>query len=103
MALVFRSYLGRSSRWSVTGQADRQLDYQIWCGPAMGAFNEWVKGSCLEKQANRQTVAVAHNILYGACVVLRAGWLRNQGVALPPEAEAFEPQPLEALEKLLGS
>ncbi|MCP3951633.1 MAG: PfaD family polyunsaturated fatty acid/polyketide biosynthesis protein, partial [Desulfobacterales bacterium] len=53
MALVFRSYLGRSSRWSVAGQADRQLDYQIWCGPAMGAFNEWVKGTFLKEQANR--------------------------------------------------
>jgi hypothetical protein len=26
----------------------RALDYQIWCGPAMGAFNDWVAGSFLE-------------------------------------------------------
>ena len=25
----------------------RQIDYQIWCGPAMGAFNQWVKGTFL--------------------------------------------------------
>lgn len=98
MALVFRSYLGRSSRWSVTGEVDRQLDYQIWCGPAMGAFNEWAKGTFLEEQANRDTVTVALNILYGACVVLRAGWLRNRGVALPPGAETFRPMPVEKLE-----
>ena len=48
MALVFRWYLGLSSRWANAGEAGRQLDYQVWCGPAMGAFNEWAKGSFLE-------------------------------------------------------
>jgi len=97
MALVFRSYLGRSSKWSVTGQADRQLDFQIWCGPAMGAFNEWVKGSFLAEKENRETATVALNLLYGACVVTRAASLRNQGISLPPGTESFSPQPLENL------
>ncbi len=48
MALVFRWYLGLSSRWANAGEAGRQVDYQVWCGPAMGAFNEWAKGSHLE-------------------------------------------------------
>ena len=99
MALVFRSYLGRSSRWSVTGEADRQLDYQIWCGPAMGAFNEWVKGTYLEERKNRETVTVALNLLYGACIVLRAGWLRTQGVPLPPWAGVFTPVPIDKMVK----
>lgn len=100
MALVFRSYLGQSSRWSITGQADRQLDFQIWCGPAMGAFNEWVKGSFLEEKENRQAAVVALNLLQGACVVMRAGWLRNQGVTIPSGAETFKPLPLEKLEEM---
>lgn len=100
MALVFRSYLGQSSRWSITGQPDRQLDFQIWCGPAMGAFNEWVKGSFLEEKENRKTATVALNLLHGACVVTRAGWLRNQGMVLPPGAETFNPLPLEKLEEM---
>ena len=41
MALVFRSYLGQTSRWANSGEASRKGDYQIWCGPAMGAFNGW--------------------------------------------------------------
>ena len=49
MALVFRSYLGLSSRWAIAGEPDRGADFQIWCGPAMGAFNSWVRGSFLEK------------------------------------------------------
>jgi len=54
MALTFRWYLGLSSRWANAGDAGRQMDYQIWCGPAMGAFNEWTKGSFLEEPANRR-------------------------------------------------
>ena len=36
MALVFRSYLGQSSRWATTGHPGRKMDYQIWCGPING-------------------------------------------------------------------
>ena len=43
MALVFRWYLGLSSRWAIAGDPARRMDYQIWCGPAMGAFNDWVR------------------------------------------------------------
>ena len=42
MALVFRWYLGRSSHWANAGEPSRTVDYQVWCGPAMAAFNEWV-------------------------------------------------------------
>src|SRR5262249_47235806 len=58
MALVFRWYLGNGSRWARQGTPDRQLDYQIWCGPAMGAFNAWVKGSFLEPVEARTVVQV---------------------------------------------
>ncbi|WP_054691565.1 PfaD family polyunsaturated fatty acid/polyketide biosynthesis protein [Desulfosarcina cetonica] len=83
MALVFRSYLGRASLWAKTGAADRAIDYQIWCGPAMGAFNEWVKGSHLEPPENRNTVDIAMNLLYGAALIMRLNHLRNQGVPIP--------------------
>jgi trans-AT polyketide synthase, acyltransferase and oxidoreductase domains len=83
MALVFRWYLGLSSRWANAGDAARQLDYQVWCGPAMGAFNEWAKGSFLEAPANRTVALVSLNLMYGAGVLLRASALRQQGVALP--------------------
>ncbi len=85
MALVFRWYLGLSSRWANAGDPTRQLDYQVWCGPAMGAFNEWAKGSHLEVPANRTVVNVAHNLLNGACVVTRRTALRQQGIDLPVE------------------
>ena len=83
MALIFRWYLGLSSRWSNSGELGREMDYQIWCGPAMGAFNEWVKGSYLEEPGNRQVVDVAHHIMTGAAYLYRLQNLKLQGVSLP--------------------
>ncbi len=93
MALVFRSYLGRSSNWANSGDPSRKIDYQIWCGPAMGAFNHWAKGTFLEKSENRHTVTVAMNLLFGAAVATRMNWLRHQGISLP--RTAFKIQALE--------
>ena len=42
MALIFRWYLGLSSRWSNIGEAGREMDYQIWAGPSIDAFSESV-------------------------------------------------------------
>jgi PfaD family protein len=94
MALVFRWYLGRASRWAIDGDPARRLDYQIWCGPAMGAFNAWVKGSFLEEPANRSAAQIARNLLEGAAVVTRAQQLRSYGVPMPPAAFQYPPRPL---------
>ena len=102
MALVFRSYLGRSSTWATGGEPTRKIDYQIWCGPAMGAFNQWAKGSPLEKPENRRTVAVAMNLLFGAAVATRATWLRSQGIPLPGGAGSIRPMELADIRKRLG-
>ena len=83
MALTFRWYLGQSSRWANAGIEERRADFQIWCGPAMGAFNEWVKGSVLEPPQNRKIVTVALNLLYGAAVISRLNALRSQGIDPP--------------------
>jgi trans-AT polyketide synthase, acyltransferase and oxidoreductase domains len=101
MSLVFRSYLGQSSNWANSGDPLRKIDYQIWCGPSIGAFNQWVKGSFLEKPENRKTVGVAMNILCGASVATRVNWLRNQGVVLPPGIGNFSPMPLQDILELL--
>jgi trans-AT polyketide synthase/acyltransferase/oxidoreductase domain-containing protein len=97
MALVFRWYLGHSSRWANAGEPTRRLDYQVWCGPAMGAFNEWVKGSFLEQPRNRRVVTVAFNILYGAAVLLRLQTLRCQSLPLVSDWSRLPPQDLSVL------
>jgi PfaD family protein len=94
MALVFRWYLGRSSRWAIDGDSTRGFDYQIWCGPAMGAFNAWVAGTFLADPANRSVVQIGRNLLEGAAVVTRAQQLRSYGVPVPATAFDFRPRPL---------
>jgi PfaD family protein len=102
MALVFRWYLGQSPVWANRGVADRKLDYQIWCGPAMGAFNEWVKGSVLDAPEQRKTATVAMNILFGAAVLIRANQLKLQGVSLDDEAELSAPLEIEQIKEFLS-
>jgi trans-AT polyketide synthase/acyltransferase/oxidoreductase domain-containing protein len=78
MALIFRWYLGMTSRWARTGTSDRVRDFQIWCGPSMGLFNAWAVGTPFAQLANRRVAAVADALLHGAAVrqrVLIAGAL----------------------------
>ena len=96
MALVFRWYLGMSSRWAIAGESSRAMDYQIWCGPAMAAFNDWVRGSFLEEPANRGVVPIALNILEGAARITRAHQLRAFGLAVPSAAFQFAPRRIGA-------
>ncbi|MFD6061845.1 PfaD family polyunsaturated fatty acid/polyketide biosynthesis protein [Rhodococcus wratislaviensis] len=95
MALIFRWYLGLSSGWSIRGVQDRTADYQIWCGPAMGAFNNWVAGTHLAAPAHRRVAEVAHHILEGAAYLTRVGQLRTAGVRLPSEIARYLPTPRE--------
>jgi hypothetical protein len=91
MALVFRWYLGLSSRWANAGEPTRQADYQIWCGPAMGAFNEWTRGSHFERAENRRVADVGRALLHGAAIQTRISFLRAQGVEVPPAAAVVAP------------
>lgn len=95
MALVFRSYLGQASLWAKNGETSRTIDYQIWCGPAMGAFNAWVKGSFLERPEQREIATVGLNLMYGASVYARAHWLRGQGI--PMADIVIAPLPIEQI------
>jgi trans-AT polyketide synthase/acyltransferase/oxidoreductase domain-containing protein len=103
MALVFRSYLGLSSKWAIAGNTKRSIDYQIWCGPAIGAFNQWVKGTFIENFENRKVSEIALNILFGASICIRLSWLRNQNIELPASDLSFKPLPSHELKKMISS
>nr|WP_254902122.1 PfaD family polyunsaturated fatty acid/polyketide biosynthesis protein [Mycobacterium simiae] len=94
MALVFRWYLGRSSRWAINGDSDRTIDYQIWCGPALGGFNSWVADTYLANWEHRRVVDVALNLLEGAAQVTRAQQARSHGVPVPSAAFRYTPRQL---------
>jgi len=91
MALIFRWYLGMSSRWSNTGEPDRTMDYQIWCGPAMGSFNDWARDTYLERPQNRRVADVAHQLMRGAAFHSRVAQLRYAGVQLPAACTDYRP------------
>ncbi len=91
MALVFRWYLGMSSRWARTGDSGRRRDYQIWSGPAIGLFNEWVQGSWLQPLQHRRVVEISAALLHSTAVTQRVGMARNLGVTLPASALRVRP------------
>jgi PfaD family protein len=91
MALVFRWYLGLSSRWSASGEKGRELDYQVWCGPSIGPFNDWTRGTYLAEPANRSVVDVALHILTGSAYLARVQSLRNAGVQISSRISSYYP------------
>ena len=91
MALIFRWYLGLSSRWSNIGEKGREMDYQIWAGPSLGAFNSWVKGTYLETYTERKAVDVALHLLKGAAYLQRINQLKLQGVSLQQDLLNYVP------------
>ena len=94
MALIFRWYLGLSSRWSNRGEPGREMDYQIWCGPAMGAFNDWVRGTYLEEAGNRSVVDISRHLLEGGAYLQRVAIIQLQGIRLPAAVQSYKPEPL---------
>jgi len=87
MALTFRWYLGMTSRWARMGDSDRKRDFQIWCGPSMGLFNDWVRGTWLEPLEARKVVDIANAIMHGAAAVRRVELARAAGVVVPTSAD----------------
>lgn len=91
LALVFRRYLFFGAQWAREGEESRLRDFQIWCGPAMGAFNEWVKDSPLEQLGNRTVRQIAWNLLDGAAHLTGLQARRASGEAVPPSAFDYRP------------
>jgi trans-AT polyketide synthase, acyltransferase and oxidoreductase domains len=83
MALIFRWYLGLGTHWAIAGTPERSMDYQIWCGPSMGAFNHWARGTSLEAPENRGVVNVAEQLMRGAAYQHRMQQAAMLGIAVP--------------------
>lgn len=63
MMLVFKWYLLYSIQMALKGNEEYKMDYQIFCGPALGAFNQWVKSTELENWKNRHVDEIAEKIM----------------------------------------
>jgi len=83
MSLCFRWYLGQSSGWANAGVKDRAQDYQVWCGPAIGLFNEFIKGTYLDPKVANEYPCVAQTnmqIMRGACYQQRLHQIRSHPI-----------------------
>jgi trans-AT polyketide synthase/acyltransferase/oxidoreductase domain-containing protein len=63
MALVFRWYFAYSTRLAFSGDEKNQVDFQVHTGPALGAFNQWVRGSELESWRKRHVDQIAEKLM----------------------------------------
>lgn len=70
MALVFRWYFSYSNQLAFEGNADEKVNFQIHTGPALGAFNQWVKGTEWENWRNRHADAIGIRLMEDAAVLL---------------------------------
>lgn len=63
MGLIFRWYFIHSGRLALQGIEEEKVDFQVHCGPALGAFNQWVKGTALEDWRNRNVDTIANQLI----------------------------------------
>jgi trans-AT polyketide synthase, acyltransferase and oxidoreductase domains len=70
MALVFKWYFAHTARAAIQGTPEEKVNYQIHCGPAMGAFNRYVKGTELEDWRTRHVDVIAERLMEGAADIL---------------------------------
>lgn len=78
MVLVFRWYFVDSMRTALGGVPAEKVNYQIHCGPALGAFNRVVAGTELEAWRDRHVDAVAELLMTRAAELLDKslrGWV----------------------------
>jgi trans-AT polyketide synthase/acyltransferase/oxidoreductase domain-containing protein len=82
MALVFRWYFGHSMRAALSGDEKNRVDYQIHTGPALGAFNSWVKGTPWENWRARHVDQMGERLMVEAGKLLAQ---RLEALSLPGE------------------
>jgi len=85
MAMVFRWYCRHAMRLALSGVKAQRANYQVPCEPALGAFNQWVKGTPLESWRSRHVDVIADRIMEGAAEVLSRQLLRLAAAGEPEQ------------------
>lgn len=102
LALIMRWYLGLAVNWAQQATEGRQVDYQIWCGPAMGAFNAWTQNSFLAQPEQRHVATVNLNLLHGAAMLQRLQSMRYSGAEVPPDLMHISPRNLDEIKEFVA-
>lgn len=71
MAMIFKWYFVHSTRLALEGDLTQKSNFQIHCGPALGAFNQWVKATALEDWRARDVAVIANTLMQGTASYLQ--------------------------------
>ncbi|MET9565854.1 PfaD family polyunsaturated fatty acid/polyketide biosynthesis protein [Streptomyces tauricus] len=66
MILIFKWYFVHSARLAMNGAPEQRVDYQIPCGPALGALNGLLRGTAREQWRARHVDELAELLMAGA-------------------------------------
>jgi trans-AT polyketide synthase/acyltransferase/oxidoreductase domain-containing protein len=72
MALIFKRYFKDSTRWALAGDLNHKVDFQIQCGPALGAFNQWVAGTELVSWRKRHPDDIGARLMEETASLLKS-------------------------------
>lgn len=70
MALVFKWYFAHSTQQALSGSDEGRVDFQVHCGPALGAFNQWAKGTELESWRSRHVDVINRHLMQEAAALM---------------------------------
>ncbi|UJF34760.1 PfaD family polyunsaturated fatty acid/polyketide biosynthesis protein [Paenibacillus hexagrammi] len=90
MALIFKWYFAHCSQVTRNGDESEKDNFLIPCGPAMGAFNQWVKGTPYEHWKNRHVDQIAEWLMMKACDHIRSKPLMGEEVLSTEERVATD-------------
>lgn len=63
MSLILKWYFEYSTQLALSGNEKDKVNFQVHCGPALGSFNQWVKGTELEDWRNRHVDVIADKLM----------------------------------------
>ena len=66
MAAVFKWYFAHTIGLALAGRVEDRVNFQVHCGPAMGAFNRFVAGTPLQDWQARDVDTIAEMLMTGA-------------------------------------
>jgi trans-AT polyketide synthase/acyltransferase/oxidoreductase domain-containing protein len=63
MAAIFKWYFAQSTRFALEGNLERKVDFQVHSGPALGAFNQWLRGTEREHWRQRRVAEIGQFLM----------------------------------------
>ena len=83
MALIFRSYFAQSAQAAMDGVEEERMNFQVHCGPALGAFNQWIQDTSLASWRNRHVSHMADMLMRDAALLIGEQYKRLSGISNP--------------------